>query len=203
MKKRMVVVLGNHDLHLLALGAGVSQARPKDADLEPILTASDGKKLLRWLRKRPVLHREGKHVMVHAGLHPGWSPKEAEGLARRIEARLRSAEGVELLRRSEPTDGETRRLWNALQAFINLRTCTAEGKPCQFKGPPKEAPPGCLPWFQIPTRQSRKATVIFGHWAALGRHVEPGVFALDSGAAWGGHLSILRLDDGEIFAEKV
>ena len=203
MKKRMVVLLGNHDLHLLALAEGVMKARSKDADLEPILAASDRDKLVRWFRKRPLLHREGKYVMVHAGLHPSWSPKEAERLARQVEARLRSPEGVELLQRSAPASGETYRLWHALQIFTHLRTCTVEGEPCQFKGRPEEAPAGCLPWFQIPTRKSRKATVIFGHWAALGRHVEPGIFALDSGAAWGRHLSILRLDDGEIFAEKV
>jgi len=203
MKKRMVVVLGNHDLHLLALAAGVIKQRPKDIDLEAILQASDRDKLIVWLGKRPVFHCEGNHLLVHAGLHPMWTPKEAERLARRVEAALRGPEGAALLSRHEPVKADTLRLWQALQSFASVRTCTAEGTPCPFKGPPKDAPPGCLPWFQIPQRRTRKATVIFGHWAALGRHVEPGIFALDSGAAWGGHLSALRLEDGRIFREKV
>lgn len=203
MGKRMVVVLGNHDLHLLALAEGIVKPRPKDSDLLSILEAPDRDRLIAWLRLRPVLHRDGNHLLVHAGLHPQWRPKEAERLARRVEAALQGTEGAALLDRREPAKADLLHLWQALHYFVNLRTCTKEGTPCRFKGPPENAPPGCLPWFQIPQRGTRKATVIFGHWAALGRHVEEGVFALDSGAAWGGHLSGLRLEDGRIFEEKV
>lgn len=202
--ERMVVVLGNHDLHLLALHAGLSDRRVVD-DLKDILKAEDAEELITWLERRPLLHREGDHVLVHAGLLPQWTVDEAARWAARIAELLPTKEGkARLLRRPEPPDldDETRELRRALGALTRLRTCSAAGELCSFSGPPEEAPAGCLPWFRIDARRSRDATILSGHWAALGLHVEPGVFALDSGCAWGGPLTALRLEDGTIVQQK-
>jgi bis(5'-nucleosyl)-tetraphosphatase (symmetrical) len=200
--ERMVVVLGNHDVHLLARHAGVAEPRSKDL-LDDVLEAPDGHRLLRWLRRRPLLHRDGDHLLVHAGLDPSWTPEEAERRAAEVAERLRSPAGDPLLSRRPPEDGDALELWTALSTFVRLRTCTEAGEPCDFSGPPDEAPPGCLPWFRVPGRRSAGATVLFGHWSALGLHREPGVRCLDDGAAWGGRLTALRLEDGRIFQQPV
>jgi bis(5'-nucleosyl)-tetraphosphatase (symmetrical) len=207
---RIVVVLGNHDLHLLARGAGLAEARKRDT-LEDVLEAPDRDDLLLWLRHRPFVHREGKALLVHAGLFPSWSRSDAERLAREVEERLRGDKGLKLL----ATFGQkTAECWQdgltgydraraALSAFARMRTLDGEGCMCpDFSGPPAEAPKGCRPWFTIPDRKSAAATVIFGHWAALGLHVEDGVAALDTGCAWGRELTALRLDDGKVFQER-
>jgi bis(5'-nucleosyl)-tetraphosphatase (symmetrical) len=207
---RIVVVLGNHDLHLLALAAGLSETKRRDT-LEEVLEATDRDDLLLWLRHRPLVHREGEVLLVHAGLFPGWSLAEAERLAREVEERLRSDKAAKLL---AAIDQKTAERWSeylkgndraraALAGFARLRTLDGEGRMCaDFSGPPREAPKGCRPWFAIPERKSAGARILFGHWAALGLHVEDGVAALDTGCAWGRELTALRLDDGKIFQER-
>jgi bis(5'-nucleosyl)-tetraphosphatase (symmetrical) len=206
---RIVVVLGNHDLHLLARAAGVSEAKKRDT-LEAVLAAPDRDDLLGWLRNRPFVHREGDLLLVHAGLFPSWSPADAERLAREVEERLRSDKPLKLL---AATDQKTAERWKdglngqdrlrvALAGFARLRTLDAQERMCpDFSGPPQEAPKGCRPWFSVPDRKSIKATVIFGHWAALGLQVKDGIAALDTGAVWGRELTALRLDDGRVFQE--
>jgi bis(5'-nucleosyl)-tetraphosphatase (symmetrical) len=207
---RIVVVLGNHDLHLLARAAGFAEARKRDT-LEEVLAAPDRDDLLLWLRHRPLVHREGKALLVHAGLFPSWSRSDAERLAREVEERLRGDKGLKLL----ATFGQkTAECWRddlagydraraALSAFARMRTLDGEGCMCpDFSGPPGEAPKGCRPWFTVPDRKSAASTVIFGHWAALGLHVEDGIAALDTGCAWGRELTALRLDDGKVFQER-
>lgn len=207
---RIVVVLGNHDLHLLALAAGLSETRRRDT-LEPVLEARDRDDLLLWLRHRPFVHREGETLLVHAGLFPSWTPGGAARLAREVEERLRGEKGPKLL---AAIDQKTAERWSddltgherahaALAGFARLRTLDDQGRMCpDFSGPPQEAPKGCRPWYSVPGRKSAGATVIFGHWAALGLHVEDGVAALDTGAAWGRELTALRLDDWRIFQER-
>ncbi|HVT58300.1 MAG TPA: symmetrical bis(5'-nucleosyl)-tetraphosphatase [Thermoanaerobaculia bacterium] len=212
MDERLVVVLGNHDLHLLARAAGVAETKRRDT-LEAVLAAPDRNDLLAWLRARPLLHREGNLVLVHAGLFPAWTVEEAEGLARLAEERLRDGRsrdrllaefGVKAAERwshERPPAGRARA---ALAAFARLRTLTPGGTMCpDFSGPPAEAPRGCMPWFEVPGRQSAGATVIFGHWAAMGLRLEPGIAALDTGCAWGRTLTALRLDDMQVFQQAV
>ncbi len=205
---RIVVVLGNHDLHLLARAAGVAEARKRDT-LEEVLAAPDRDDLLHWLQNRPLVHREGKALLVHAGLFPSWSPGAAEGLAREVEERLRSG-APKLLAAIDHKAAERwqegltggDRIRTALAGFARLRTLDAQERMCpDFSGPPQEAPKGCRPWFSYADRKSAGALVIFGHWAALGVKVQDGIAALDSGCAWGRELTALRLDDGKIFQE--
>ena len=209
---RFQVVLGNHDLHLVGRVLGARPEKRGDT-LEDVLEAPDGPALVRWLRRRPLLHRESRRgaelVLVHAGLHPAWSTGQAEGLARRVGERLASPDARAFLAR--PADGAlawTRRLGRegrlraALYAFTLMRTCSKAGRPCRgFSGPPREAPHGCLPWFAVPGRRSARATIVFGHWAALGLTLAPGLVALDSGCVWGGRLSAVRLEDRAVFQE--
>jgi bis(5'-nucleosyl)-tetraphosphatase (symmetrical) len=206
---RIVVVLGNHDLHLLARAAGVSEVRKRDT-LEAVLEAPDGDDLLAWLQNRPLVHRDGDYLLVHAGLFPSWSPEGAESLAREVEKRLRGGRATELL----AAGGEKRshrwhegladeeRVRAALAGFARLRTLDDQERMCpEFSGPPREAPRGCHPWFSVADRRSAEVTVLFGHWAALGLHLKDRLAGLDTGCAWGRELTALRLEDRRIFQE--
>jgi bis(5'-nucleosyl)-tetraphosphatase (symmetrical) len=204
---RLVAVLGNHDLHLLARAAGVAKERRRDT-LEAVLGAPDRDDLLRWLRERPLLHREDGRVLVHAGLLPEWTVGEAEGLAREIEAALQGDDSAGLLGslrdelpgtwHADLGRGARRRL--ALAGFTRLRTLLPGGGLCtEWNGPPEQAPAGCIPWFDAPERRSRGTSLLFGHWAALGYIKKDGVVGLDTGCVWGRTLTALRLEDGKVF----
>jgi bis(5'-nucleosyl)-tetraphosphatase (symmetrical) len=206
MGSRFQVVLGNHELYLLALAAGLVQPRAADTARE-ILAAEDREELLAWVREWPLVHREGDYLLVHGGLWPEWTADAAEEWARRVEAALRKGKGKarKLLDRriARSAMGEaTAELDRALQAFVRLRTCTRKGKACAYAGPPRTAPKGCLPWFEVPDRRSTEVTVVCGHWAALGLRVQPGLVALDTGCVWGGALTGVCLDDGAVYSQR-
>jgi bis(5'-nucleosyl)-tetraphosphatase (symmetrical) len=209
MGDRVVAVLGNHDLHLLARAAGVGGAKKRDS-LDEVLAAPDRDDLLAWLRTRSLIHREGETLMVHAGLFPAWSPRQAESLARDAEGRLRGEGAAKLLASIEERTAERwkeglsgpERARAALAGFARLRTLDATGRMCAgFSGPPDAAPRGCVPWFAVRGRRSAGLTVIFGHWAALGLKIGGGIAGLDTGCAWGRELTALRLDDWRVFQE--
>ncbi len=205
--ERAVAVLGNHDLHLVARAEGLAEARGRDT-LDEVLAADDGPQLIDWLRSRPLFHREGPWAMVHAGLLPAWSLADAEQLAGEVGAALAGGDGDRLLSEvrqpsypawSAALQGFQRQRL-ALAAFVLLRTLAADGSLFpRFAGPPAEAPEGCRPWFAVPHHRETGATLLFGHWAALGLYRAPGLVGLDSGCAWGGELTALRLDDGRFF----
>jgi bis(5'-nucleosyl)-tetraphosphatase (symmetrical) len=207
--KALVCVLGNHDLHLLGRARGARPARRGDT-LDAVLGAPDRDELVDWLARRPMLHREGEHLLVHAGLQPAWTPEGAERVAREIEERLRGPGADALLaglsRRGLPGWRAARRDEKdvlALQTFTLLRTCGDDGRLCrEFSGPPAQAPPGCRPWFAVPGRLSEGAVVVCGHWSALGLRLETNLIALDTGCVWGGPLSAVRLDDRAVFQES-
>ncbi len=203
---RFFAVLGNHDLHLLGLAAGIVPAKRRDT-LEPVLRAPDRDELLAWLASRPLLHRDGDTVLVHGGLPPRWGLAEAERLAREAEGALASPERRRLLaafdrpptRWCEDLPPLDRRAF-VLAALTLIRMVGADGSPCLgFSGAPDRAPRGCVPWYRVPERASAGATVVCGHWAALGLHLAPGVVALDTGCVWGGQLTAVRLEDAEVF----
>jgi len=197
--ERITVVLGNHDLHLLALAWGVAEERSRDT-LRDVLRAKRRDDLLEWLVRRPLVARQGRFLLVHAGLLPEWTAGDAERVGRAVEGWLTGPEGPALLAayRSKRGAGESFEL-HALYAMTMLRTLRADGAACrEFSGPPDEAPEGCLPWFDAPGRRSADTTVVCGHWAALGLRLRPDLFALDSGCAWGGRLSAVCLEDGRV-----
>lgn len=203
-----VVVLGNHDLHLLAVGSGCSAPRPKDT-FHDILNAPDREDLLEWLRGRRLLHLEDDAMMIHAGLLPQWTVKEADDYAQEVETILRSTDYRSFLKalyEESPSSQWTSRLTGMKKAvavsktLTRLRICTQEGKvDLSFKRAPEQAPTGYLPWFQVPNRRSTDTTIVFGHWAALGLHIQDNVLGLDSGCVWGKQLTAVRLEDRKVF----
>jgi len=203
------VVLGNHDLHLIARALGAAGRKKRDT-LDDVLDARDRDDLIDWLRTRPLVHRENGHLLVHAGILPCWTAEDAERLSAEAEEALQSRDAVRIL---ESLGAQPERPWSEklqgierlrliFQAFTRLRTCTRDGVPClDFSGPPAEAPPGCRPWFEAPGRKEKDATVVFGHWAALGLYLGPRAIGLDTGAVWGNKLTAIRLKDRAVFQE--
>lgn len=199
-------LLGNHDLHLLAVAHGVRRPHRKDT-LNAILEAKDRPIMLAWLREQRMAMLETFNdeqiLMVHAGVLPQWSAAKTMKLAGEVEAVLRSPDlgdflgqmyGNGPLRWSDSLRGADR-LRVIVNTLTRLRFCTADGE-MEFdaKDGADSAPPGYLPWFDVPKRKTAKITVAFGHWSTLGWLGRQDVLALDSGCVWGGALSALRLD---------
>ena len=200
------VVLGNHDLFLLAVSEGVVALPPKYT-IGDVLKTDDRPDLIDWLRHQPLHHREGPFLMIHAGLLPQWTTQDAAQLAGEVETALRGDDFRSFLRSlfhepvitwSSSLTGASR-LATVARVLTKLRTCTPAGDTSNFSGPPEETPPGYFPWFRIPTRRSADTTVITGHWAALGLHIEPNLLAIDSGCVWGRQLTAVRLEDRRVF----
>ncbi|MEO8719126.1 MAG: symmetrical bis(5'-nucleosyl)-tetraphosphatase [Burkholderiales bacterium] len=198
-----VVVLGNHDFHLLCLAAGFAKKRPDDT-LDAVLAAPDAPQLLDWLRRRPLMHVEAGYAMVHAGLLPQWSIEQAQALAREVEAALGGAHHRDFL---EQLYGAKPRAWrdelagwDRLRVIVNamarLRFCTSAGE-MDLAAKGAEAPPGYRPWFEL--RPANERPLICGHWSALGLRLTERLAALDTGCVWGGSLSALRLEDRRLF----
>ena len=196
-----VVVLGNHDLHLLAV-AHAAQRRRKSDTLDEVLAAPDCEALLEWLLGRALAHAEGSDLMVHAGLVPQWSAPQTLALAREVEHALRSDPralfgqmyGNEPERWDEQLRGPER-LRFIINVLTRLRVCTAEGRvDLRLKGAGPPLPSPLRPWFEHPRRASRSVRVVFGHWSALGLVQREGVVGLDSGCVWGGSLTAFDLD---------
>jgi bis(5'-nucleosyl)-tetraphosphatase (symmetrical) len=202
-----ITVLGNHDLHLLAVAEGVGELHRTDT-LDAILAAPDRDELLHWLRNQRLLHAQNGYVLVHAGLLPQWSVAQAASLAREVEAALRADDYATFLARmygNAPHNWDDsltghKRLRVIVNAFTRMRICTTAGEmEFKFKGEVENIPAGYLPWYDVPGRKSRDATVIFGHWSALGLLLRKDVIALDTGCLWGGPMSAVRLDDRQLF----
>ena len=196
-----VVVLGNHDLHLLAVAHGAHRRRRSDT-LDEVLAAPDREELLEWLLTRPLAHAEGRDLLVHAGLVPQWTVELTLGLAHEVSHALRrdpralfaQMYGDEPQRWDERLAG-AERLRFTINVLTRLRMCTADGRiDLTVKGEPPPPPSPLRPWFVHERRLSRDARVIFGHWSALGLVQSHGVVGLDTGCVWGGALTALDLD---------
>jgi len=207
--EQIITVLGNHDIHLLKSAFNLSSPR-KMKLFSSLLAAEDSAPLLDWLRHRPLIHIEKPYVLVHAGLLPQWTVEEAELYGREIEEVLRGPKTGELLTR---LNRKKMCVWDdrmtgmekhssVLSVMINLRALGSDGRTClDFAGPLHELPKNAMPWFSVPSRKSKSHTILFGHWAALGFYQAPGILALDSGCAWGGMLTAVRLEDHVVFQQ--
>jgi bis(5'-nucleosyl)-tetraphosphatase (symmetrical) len=201
------VVLGNHDLHLLALAYASKRKRKEGDTLDEILDAPDRDQLLEWLSGRPlaVYDEPRGDFLVHAGLAPDWTPRAAAKLAREVEAVLR--EDARTL--FDAMYGNKPDKWNdslrgmdrlrfVINAFTRMRFCRADGTmDLKTKGAPGEQPEDLLPWFDLPGRKSADVRVVCGHWSTLGYRRRKDLLALDTGCVWGGALTAVNLDTDE------
>ncbi|MDD1650122.1 MAG: symmetrical bis(5'-nucleosyl)-tetraphosphatase [Methylococcaceae bacterium] len=197
-----ICVLGNHDLHLLAVAAGISRTKHRDT-FGDVLSAPDRDELLQWLRHRPLLHENRGFYLIHAGLPPQWTAEQAVALAHEAEAAIRGDEYAEFLAQMY---GNQPDLWDVglmgperlrfiTNCLTRLRYCTRNGRvDFKQKGRPGTQPAELLPWFAVSGRRSAGMNIVFGHWSTLGFHVSEGAYCLDTGCLWGGELTALRLD---------
>jgi len=201
---QVAALLGNHDLHLLAVAAGVQSASRGDT-FDEILAAPDRDALLDWLRARPLAIRRGAHLLLHAGVLPEWSAAQTVALSGEVEAALQGPRWRDFLatmygntpaRWDESLQGDAR-LRCIVNALTRMRFCTLDGTMVfghkEGAGAPEGS--GLVPWFELPQRRTRDVTVVFGHWSALGLLMRDDVIGLDSGCVWGGKLSAVCLED--------
>jgi bis(5'-nucleosyl)-tetraphosphatase (symmetrical) len=213
-----IVVLGNHDLHLLAVAAGVRREGKGDT-IADILAAADRTALLDWLRARPIAHRATvagvDTLMVHGGILPAWSFDDAVARAAELEQALRGDDwratlgtlfGNEPDRWDDGLAGPAR-LRAIVNVFTRMRYCSSDGV-IDFKAKDAPAAPGAhfpappagdRAWFDWPSRRAPGSLVLFGHWSTLGLVVRDDVVALDTGCVWGGALTAIRLEDRSVF----
>ena len=201
----VITVLGNHDLHLIALASGAIGNGKPSAALKSVLTAPDRDELVDWLRHRPLLHYDEAMdtLLVHAGIHPSWSVRKALARAAEVEAPLTGKHPVDFLANLY---GDTpwqwrgalkgsRRLRFIVNTLTRMRMLTATGRlSFSFAGPPQRARPGQIPWFRYPGNRWGETRILFGHWSALGLIALPKLLSLDTGCVWGRQLTAIRID---------
>ncbi|MBT8581104.1 symmetrical bis(5'-nucleosyl)-tetraphosphatase [Polynucleobacter paneuropaeus] len=202
-KGRIECILGNHDLHLLAIDAGIRKPRGLDT-VDKILAAPDRKELIHWLRNRPLALNHGKILAVHAGVLPQWTIGQTIEYAQEVEKALRKKTYQDFLANmygNTPTKWSHslkgyERLRVITNALTRLRFCTPTGR-MEFisKEGLKAGPKGYMPWFLVPKRKTQDALIYFGHWSTLGLLKRPNVICLDTGCAWGGKLSALEIPE--------
>lgn len=197
-------VLGNHDLHLLAVVSGVKSTKPGDT-IKQILRAPDCDELVHWLRHLPLVHadKQLRTLMVHAGVYPGWGAKTLKRLAGEVESVLRSDDhpaffhemyGRRPTRWRDELDGMDR-LRFIVNALTRMRFISPAGRlDFNQKGPPGSQPDKLIPWYQHPELRCKKWRIVFGHWSSLGFIRSGRIIGLDSGCVWGGALTAVRLD---------
>ncbi len=201
------MVLGNHDLHLLAVAAGCRPPRRSDT-LQPVLEAKDRERLIEWLTERPLAHFEDGDLMVHAGIVPAWSAQAACGYAREVETELRRGRrtlfehmyGDAPERWSDTLEG-FERLRFIINTLTRLRLCATDGSiNLALKGKPPGADSPWRPWFDLERPLSRDVRIVFGHWSALGLTLRENLIGLDTGCVWGGTLTAFDLERGVTIA---
>ncbi|ARU06809.1 bis(5'-nucleosyl)-tetraphosphatase (symmetrical) [Comamonas serinivorans] len=193
-------LLGNHDIHLLAVSQGLRTAGRKDT-LGPILQAPDAAAWMDWLRRQPLALHAADTLMVHAGVLPDWTCAQTLALAAEVQAALSGPDWREVLAElfgNEPAWSPAltgaARLRAIVNALTRLRYCAADGRQdFENKVTTDAPPPGFMPWFDVPGRQTAHDTVVFGHWSTLGWLNRQDVFSIDSGCVWGGQLTALEL----------
>ncbi|UUM30276.1 bis(5'-nucleosyl)-tetraphosphatase (symmetrical) ApaH [Vibrio japonicus] len=205
------VVLGNHDLHLLAVSLGVHKLKNKDKTA-PIFTADDKEHLLAWLRKQPLLAEHDEFVVCHAGISPLWTLEQARANAREVETILKSDDWAWLIENMYSNQPD---LWSdslkgldryryIINAYTRMRFCFTDGRldmECKLS-PEEVVEEGLIPWFQLKDRVTIDKTILFGHWAALEGYIGGDVIGLDTGCVWGGNLTMLRWEDKKFFTQQ-
>lgn len=196
-------ILGNHDLHLLAVANGIRKPSRSDT-LDALLAAPDRDELLDWLRRLPLAIVERNHLIVHAGVLPTWTVEKTLSLAHEVETALKDKDWVEFLRGMY---GNTPAQWDdslqgadrlrcIVNALTRMRYCRADGTmELDQKEDVPQNRPDILPWFDLPDRRTTQSVVVFGHWSMLGLVLRPNLIGLDTGCVWGGKLTAICLED--------
>ncbi|CUX96094.1 Bis(5'-nucleosyl)-tetraphosphatase, symmetrical [Candidatus Gullanella endobia] len=208
MSESVRLVLGNHDLDLLAVYTCIRKNTPKDCII-PLLEAPDANELINWLRHQPLLQidEEKKIVMTHAGITPQWDLATARQCAYEIETVLKSDSYPLFL---DAMYGNMPNNWNSdlsgiarlrfsTNVFTRMRYCFPNGElEMNCKDTPEKAPKPLQPWFALPRLVSKNYNIIFGHWASLmGKGTPANIYGLDTGCCWGGKLTLLHWEDKE------
>ena len=200
-EKRIECILGNHDLHLLAVDAGIRKTKGLDT-VQPILDAPDRAELINWLRHRPMALSNGKVLTVHAGVLPQWDLQQTIECAQEVEKALRKKSYKDFLANMY---GNTPNKWsNALKGYERLRVITNALTRIRFCTPTgmmefeskegfEDGPKGYVPWFKTPKRKTQDSLIYFGHWSTLGLLREENVIGLDTGCVWGGKLTAMEI----------
>jgi bis(5'-nucleosyl)-tetraphosphatase (symmetrical) len=201
--KRIECILGNHDLHLLAVDAGIRKTKGLDT-VQPILDAPDRAELIHWLRHRPMALSNGKVLTVHAGVLPQWDLQQTIECAQEVEAALRKKSYQDFLANMY---GNTPTKWsNSLKGYDRLRVITNALTRIRFCTPAgmmefeskegfKDGPKGYIPWFKTPKRKTQDSLIYFGHWSTLGLLQHGNVIGLDTGCVWGGKLTAMEIPE--------
>jgi bis(5'-nucleosyl)-tetraphosphatase (symmetrical) len=198
-----IVVLGNHDMHLLAAASTPPSANTKAA-LNQVLNAPDRDELIDWLRHRPLFHHDDNFCLVHAGIPPQWDFKQTKEMAQEVQKAIQGKSYQGLLKEMygdkpdlwSPKLKDSVRLRFIINCFTRMRYCDAEGRlDFNFNGPPGSQPEKLLPWFAVPKRKSANMRIIFGHWSSLGYYEGNNCYAIDTGCLWGGQLTAIRLGE--------
>lgn len=206
MRDSLVCVLGNHDLHLIAVAYNAERLKKNDT-LREIIEAPDCAQLIEWLRQMPLIHHDAQRdiTLVHAGIPPQWTVEKALLRAAEVEKALRDDSQLPMfldgMYGNEPAKWDKKlhgieRLRVITNYFTRMRFCTPDGKlDLKSKEGLDTAPPGYAPWFSYAERKAAGRKIIFGHWAALeGQCDVPGLFALDTGCVWGGSMTLMNVD---------
>ena len=209
LRESAVVTLGNHDLSLLAIAQRKPDAQARvNPELREVLFADDAPVLFEWLRNQKLLHHDEQlgWTMVHAGLAPVWTLRQAQRAAQEVERELSSPRHPRLLKNlfgNRPAVWSSRlqgieRFRATINTLTRMRYCDVNGRiDFDAKGTPGSQKPGLYPWFATPGMRRRETRIVCGHWSALGRFAGLGVYTIDTGCVWGGQLTALRLDGEE------
>jgi len=209
--KRIECILGNHDLHLLAVDAGIRKTKGLDT-VQPILDAPDRAELMNWLRHRPMALSNGKVLTVHAGVLPQWDLQQTIECAQEVEKVLRKKSYKDFLANMY---GNTPNKWsNSLKGYERLRVITNALTRIRFCTPTgtmefeskegfEDGPKGYIPWFKTPKRKTQDALIYFGHWSTLGLLQHGNVIGLDTGCVWGGKLTAMEIPESGKRSKKL
>ena len=210
-EKRIECILGNHDLHLLAVDSGIRKTKGLDT-VQPILDAPDRADLMNWLRHRPMALSNGKVLTVHAGVLPQWDLQQTIECAQEVEKALRKKSYKDFLVNMY---GNTPNKWsNSLKGYERLRVITNALTRIRFCTPAgmmefeskegfEDGPKGYIPWFKTPKRKTQDALIYFGHWSTLGLLQHGNVIGLDTGCVWGGKLTAMEIPESGKSSKKL
>ncbi len=198
------VVLGNHDLHLLAVAHGIGNSTDHFGSLAKILNADDCDELIDWLRRRPLVYYSKKlnTILVHAGLPPQWNIRKTLAHADEVESKLRGGSYEKFLAKlygDSPNrwSGDLRgnkRLRFIVNCLTRIRMVDNKGRlDFEHKGPPGNANKGLTPWFEVEDPAWEGTRIVFGHWSALGLIITPDLICVDTGCLWGRQLTAVQL----------